>query len=76
MAVKFCNFHSVCTRLWKNEKFTLTKKFLPSKQLIYLVNALLSRNFCQKSVRVDFRDGILPHSFWQKFRESNGFTNY
>ena len=38
-----------CT-LWKNEKFTLTEIF--SRQInslvIYLVNALLSRNFCEK----------------------------
>ena len=42
--------------MWKNEKFTLTKKIF--RQINYfaisLVNALLSRNFCQKSVRVNF----------------------
>ena len=43
-----------CT-LWKNEKFTLTEIFFRqiNSLVIYLVNALLSRNFCQKSVRVN-----------------------
>ena len=47
----------VCT-LWKNEKFTLTKIFFRqiNSLVIYLVNALVSRNFCQKSVRVNFRN--------------------
>ena len=47
--------------LWhtvENEKFTLTKIF--SRQInslvIYLVNALISRNFCQRSMRVNYRN--------------------
>ena len=42
--------------LWKNEKFTLTKIFFRqiNSLVIHLVNALLSRIFCQKSVRVNF----------------------
>ena len=47
------------TRHWKNEEFTLLTKIF-SRQInslvIYLLNALLSRNFCQKSVRVNFRN--------------------
>ena len=44
--------------LWKNEKFTLTEIFFRqiNSLVICLVNALLSRNFCQKSVRVNFRN--------------------
>ena len=44
--------------LWKNEQFTLTRIFFRqiNSLVIYLVNALLSRNFCQKSVRVNFRN--------------------
>ena len=42
--------------LWKNEKFTLTeKKFRQINYLVtLLVKPLLSRNFCQKWVRVNF----------------------
>jgi len=43
--------------VWKNEKFTLTE--IKFRQINYLVNSLvkplLSRNFCQKSVRENFR---------------------
>ena len=43
--------------VWKNEKFSLTEKF-SSNQLFSnffsLVKPILSRNFCQKSVRVNF----------------------
>ena len=48
----------MCNIVWKNEKFTLTQKF--SRQISYLVillvKSLLSRNFCQKRVRVNFRN--------------------
>ena len=41
---------------WKNEKFSLTEKKI--RQINYLVNSLvkplLSRNFCEKSVRENF----------------------
>ena len=42
--------------LWKNEKFTLTKIFFRqiNSLVIHLVNALFSRNFCLKRVRVNF----------------------
>ena len=41
----------------KNEKFNLTeKKFRQIKLVISLVKPLLSRNFCQKCVRVNFRN--------------------
>ena len=50
------NFHTVALRSEENEKFTLTKKIF--RQINYLVislvKMLLSRNFCQKSVRVNF----------------------
>ena len=43
--------------VWKNLRVTITEKIL--RQINYLVmslvNSLLSRNFCQKSVRVIFR---------------------
>ena len=44
--------------VWKNEKFTLTEKIF--RQITYLVlsfvKTLLWQNFCQKSVRVNFRN--------------------
>ena len=42
--------------MWKNEKFSLTeKKFRQINYLVIsLVKPLLSRNFCQKSVRENF----------------------
>ena len=47
--------HNVHT-LWKLQKFTLTEKIF--RQIAYLVislvKVLLSRNFCQKRVRVKF----------------------
>ena len=58
-------------------KITLTKMFFRqiNSLLIYLVNALFSRNFCQKSVRVNFRTF---HTFAEKmnifFRQMNAFT--
>ena len=44
--------------VWKNEKFTLSeKKFRQINYLVIpLVKMLLSRNFCQKRVRVKFRN--------------------
>ena len=57
--------------LWKNEKFTLTEIIFRqiNSLVIYLVNALLSRNFCQKSVRVNFRNFHTVH-FWFKIFQS------
>ena len=64
--------------VWKNEKFTLIEKIF--RQIPYLVlslvKTLLWRNFCQKSVRVNFRNfHTVLHNFsfffvvLQKFRE-------
>jgi len=46
-----------CT-VWKNEKFTLTEKNISPNQLFsnFHSKMLLSRNFCQKRVRVNFRN--------------------
>ena len=50
------NFVVVQNTLWKNKK-TLTILFRQINSLVIcLVNALLSRKFCQKSVRVYFRN--------------------
>ena len=49
----FKNFPWKCSTLWKLQKLTLTKKF---RQINYLVRLLLSRNFCQKWVWVNFRN--------------------
>ena len=48
------NFHST---LWKLRKLTLTEKIFRqiTYLVIYLVKLLLSRNFCQKCVRVNYR---------------------
>ena len=55
--INFPNFHFT---VWKNEKFSLTKKiFRQINSLVlvtYLVKPLLSRNFCQKCMRVNFRN--------------------
>ena len=50
--------------LWKNEKFTLTEIFFRqiNSLVIYLVNALFSRNFCQNTVRMNFRNFHTVHS--------------
>ena len=43
--------------MWKNEDFTLTEKNSSNQQFgISLVKPLLSRKFCQKCVRVNFRN--------------------
>ena len=49
--------------VWKNEKFTLIEKIFREINflLIILEKTLLSRNFCQKSVVVDF------HNFYTVF---------
>ena len=79
MAAKFRNLH---TTLWKNEKFTLTKVFFRkiNSLVIYLVNALLSRNF--SSVRVNFSFFHSVVWWFQKFFptwrffSSNRYTLY
>ena len=43
-----------CFTVWKNAKFSLTEKLF--RQILYVAKVLLSRNFCQKGVRVNFRD--------------------
>ena len=61
-------------------KNLLSLKIFSSNQLISdsLVKSLLSRDFCQKCVWVNFRNfhsvKFTPTIFWQKLRESNGFT--
>ena len=45
--------------VWKNEKFSLTKKIRKLNSLVtFLVRKLISRNFCEKSVRVNARNFI------------------
>ena len=83
--LNFRNFHTVCVE--KREILSHWKKF---RQINYLVISLLkplfSRNFCEKCVRENFCNfhSVGPTlwklrkftltKFWQKFRESNGFT--
>ena len=75
---------SQCTLVWKNEKFSITKTFFRQSNslVISLVKTLLSRNFCQKCVRLNKSQQFPHHSvwklreisltnFWQKFRESD-----
>ena len=54
------NFTNSTLTLWKLQKFTLTEnKFRQINYLVIsLVNTLLSRNFCQKRVRVNFRNTV------------------
>ena len=62
-----------CFTVWKNAKFTLTQNF--SRQINYLVillvKSLLSRNFCQKRVRVNFRNF---HTVLCKLCQTRGFS--
>ena len=58
--------------VWKNEKFSLTEKiFRQINSLVTsLVKSLLSRNFCQKSVRENFRNfHTVPSRLVWIFRE-------
>ena len=61
-----------CRTLWKLQKFTLTeKKFRQINYLVIsLVKTLLSRNFCQKRVRVNFRNFHTVHTVWKMLRFS------
>ena len=66
MTKYFCSeskFFTLPHTVWKNEKFTLTEeKFRQINYLVIsLVKPLLSRNFCLKCVRVNFRNF---HSVW------------
>ena len=71
--------------MWKFQKFSLTEKiFREINSLVtYLVKPLVSRNFCQKSVRENFRNFhiVLSHNM-KKFRVINSlqekvdFTNF
>ena len=71
----FRNFHTVYHTLWKLQKFALTKKIF--RQINYLVislgKTLLSRNFCQKWVRVNFSN-TLCITTWKLFREIHSHT--
>ena len=62
----FTVFH---TAHWKSRNFTLTEKIFRqiTDLVIYLVNMLLSRNFCWKRVRVNFRNFHTVH--WAPFKK-------
>ena len=51
---------NVLFQVWKNEKSTLTRKIFRGlvycKHCDFVLNALLSRNFCEKRVRVKFKN--------------------
>ena len=60
---KFPFIHNFPTVQWEKMKYLLSLRKIPSNQLLtYLVisfaKTLLSRNFCQKRVRVNFHDGL------------------
>ena len=70
-------FHELFV-MWKNEKFSLTKKFFRqiNSLVTYLVKPLLSRNFCQKCVRENSRTlHNFQFQFSLKFREINLYCN-
>ena len=54
----WCSTVQYCGTVWKNEKYSLNEKIF--RQIISLVTSLvkplLSRNFCQKGVRENFRN--------------------
>ena len=62
--------HHCCTAVWKNE-ITLAEKHLVNNLLylvISIIKALLSRNCCQKSVRLSVENAeILSHILCEKF---------
>ena len=66
----FSFFHTACSTLWKNEKFSLIEKIFRqiNSLVFYLVKTLLSRNFCQKSVklfRLNFYNfHTVPRTLW------------
>ena len=74
-----------CT-VWKNEKFGLTEKIFRQIDsfVISLVKPLLSRDFRQKSVRVNFRNFHIVHSVekwkiyshWKKISSNQLFSNF
>ena len=74
---KYLNIHTVVVKVifvqytvWKNEKFGLTEKIFRqiNSLVICLVKTLLSRNFCQKSVRLNFYDfHTVVHVHTQEF---------
>ena len=56
--------------MWKTRNYLSQKIFREINSLVTsLVKMLVSRNFCQKSVREKLRKFSFTH-FWQKFRES------
>ena len=71
---------SKCLTVWKNEKFGLTEKIFRqiNSLVICLVKPLLSRNFCQKIVRLKFYNfHTVPQSkntMWN-VQESTFFTS-
>ena len=65
-----CGEHSV-----ENEKISLTKKIfrqINSLVTYLLVKMLISRNFCQKSVRENFRNfHTVPYTVWKNTKFSH-----
>ena len=55
---KVSYIHTYSVTVWKNKKFSLNEKIF--REISYLVTSLVkplfSRNFCQKSVRENFRN--------------------
>ena len=68
---------SIAQTVWKFRKFSLTEKILCeiNSLVTYLVKPLLSRNFCQKSVRERISEISTLHTvlaFNKIFRQTNG----
>ena len=68
---KFCDSMAQCAHhsVEKREIFSHQKNISWN----HLFSKMLSRNFCQKCVKENFRNFSLT-LFWQKFRETNIFT--
>ena len=60
-----CNFHTVYVdTVWKNENFSLTQKIIRqinSLVISLVIKTLLSRNFCQKCVRLNRSNFHIVH---------------
>ena len=83
MAVNISFFHTHSVEKWKISPHRKRKFRQINYLLISLVRPSLSRNFCQQSVRVNFRRVTMWKLrkftftlFWQKCRENNAFTKW
>ena len=59
---RISRFSTQCI-VWKNGKFTVTEKFF--RQINFLVTSLVSRNFCQNKLRVNFHIFLTVEKYYK-----------